>query len=69
GNKDIIYYALRMMGREKVPTDIDFKVFASTEMEGLTSAKAIRTSVMLITILPFIFAVSGIVVTTRRKFR
>ncbi len=69
GNKDIIYYALRMMGREKIPTDIDFKVFASTEMEGLTTAKAVRTSVMLITILPVLFAVVGIVVTTRRKYR
>ena len=69
GNEDIIYYALRMMGREKVPADIDFKVFATTEIENMTSSQAIRTAVMLITVLPVFFAIVGVVVTTRRKFR
>ncbi len=69
GNKDILYYAFRMMGREKVPADIDFKVFSSTEIENMTSAQAVRTSVLLITVLPLAFAVVGVVVTTRRKYR
>ena len=69
GNKDIIYYALRMMGREKVPADIDFKVFATTEIENMTSAQAIRAAVLLITVLPVAFAVAGVVVITRRKYR
>lgn len=69
GNEDLLYYAFRMMGREKVPADIDFKVFANTEIENMTSAQAIRTAVMLITILPVLFAIAGVVITTRRKFR
>ena len=69
GNKDIIYYALRMMGREKVPADIDFKMFATTEIENMTSAEAVRAAVLLITVLPTVFAASGVVVITRRKYR
>ena len=69
GNEDIIYYALRMMGREKVPADIDFKVFATTEIEGMTAAMAVRDAVLLIAVLPLISVVVGIIVTVRRKYR
>ena len=69
GNRDLMYYAFRMMGREKVPADIDFKVFAKTEIEDMTSAEAIRTTVLLVTVLPLVITVCGVVVVTRRKYR
>lgn len=68
-NEDILYYALRVMGREKVPADIDFKEFANTKIEDMTSSEAIRDTVLLVTVLPVAFALIGIVVTTRRKYR
>ena len=68
-NENILYYALRMMGREKVPANIDFKEFSSTEIEDMTSAEAIRTTVLLVTVIPLLAAICGIVITTRRKYR
>ncbi|MBQ4557208.1 MAG: GldG family protein [Clostridia bacterium] len=69
GNEDILYYAFRVMGREKVPANIDFKEFATTKIENMTSAEAIRTTVLLIAVLPVAFAICGIIITTRRKYR
>ena len=68
-NEDIIYYALRVMGREKIPADIDFKEFSSTKIEDMTAAEAIRDTVLLVTVLPIAFAIIGVVITTRRKYR
>lgn len=69
GNEDILYYAFRVMGREKVPANIDFKVFATTEIEDMTSAEAVNTTIALIVVLPVIIAVCGVIITTRRKYR
>ncbi len=69
GNRDLMYYAFRMMGREKVPADIDFKVFAKTDIENMTAAQAIRTTVLQVTLLPIVATVCGIVIITRRKYR
>ena len=68
-NENILYYALRVMGREKVPADIPFKEFANTKIENMTSAEAIRAAVLLVTVIPLVTAAVGIVVTTRRKYR
>ena len=57
------------MGREKVPADIDFKDSATTEIEDMTSAEAIRSTVVLVTLIPLLAAICGIVITTRRKYR
>ncbi len=69
GNKDILYYAFRMMGREKVPANIDFKVFNDTKLEGMTVKETIYTTVFLATALPIVIAACGIVINTRRKYR
>lgn len=68
-NENILYYALRMMGREKVPADIEFKEFTTTKIEDMTSAEAIRTTILLVTVIPLVTAICGIVITTRRKYR
>ena len=69
GNRDLMYYAFRVMGRENVPADIDFKVFAKTDIENMTAADAIRTTVLLVTLIPLAVAVCGVVIVTRRKYR
>lgn len=68
-NEDILYYALRVMGREKVPANIDFKVFAETEIEDMTAAQAVRDTVLLVAVIPLFTCIVGIVITTRRKYR
>lgn len=69
GNRDLMYYAFRVMGKEKVPAEIEFKVFANTKLENMTASESVRTAVMLITILPVAATVCGIVIITRRKYR
>ncbi len=68
-NEDILYYALRVMGREKVPANIEFKEFAVTEIEDMTVADATRDTILLVTVIPILTAAIGIVITTRRKYR
>lgn len=68
-NEDIIYYALRVMGREKIPANIEFKEFSNTKIEDMTAAQAIRDTALLVTVMPLSFAICGIVITTRRKYR
>ncbi|MBQ7660651.1 MAG: Gldg family protein [Clostridia bacterium] len=68
-NEDILYYAFRVMGREKLPVNIDFKELAQSRMENITSAEATRTTVLLVTVLPLLSAAAGLVVVTRRKYR
>lgn len=68
-NENILYYALRVMGREKVPANIKFKEFTSTEIEDMTSTEAIRDTVLLVTLIPLAVAICGGVITTRRKYR
>lgn len=68
-NKDIIYYALRMMGREKVPCDIEFKVYANTDIENMTTQQSNVWTVLLISVVPFVMLVTGAVVSIRRKYR
>ena len=69
GNRDLMYYAFRSMGREKVPAEIDFKVFADTKLENMTASDAITTTVLLVAVLPIVATVCGIVIITRRKYR
>ena len=68
-NENLLYYALRVMGREKVPANIDFKEFTTTKIEDMTSAEAVRTTVLLVTVIPLFAAICGVVITTRRKYR
>lgn len=68
-NENILYYALRVMGREKVPADIPFKEFANTKIEDMTASEATRAAILLITVIPLVTAAAGIIVTTRRKYK
>lgn len=68
-NEDILYYALRVMGREKVPADIPFKEFSNPKIENMTGAEALRDTILLATVLPITAALCGIVINTRRKYR
>lgn len=66
-NRDILYSALRAMGKEKVPADIDFKILADTSIEDLTTAEASAWTWILTLALPVVTLALGLVVVIRRK--
>ena len=68
-NEDVIYAALKQFGRENVPSGIDFKIYAKYDIEDMTTAEADTATVILVTALPLAFAVVGVVVIVRRKYR
>ena len=65
-NRDIIYNAMRITGRERVLADIDYKVLDDTSMSITTSDANVWTVALTVT-LPVIIAAAGVVVWTRRK--
>ncbi|MBR6558198.1 MAG: Gldg family protein [Clostridia bacterium] len=65
-NEDILYSAIRAMGKEKVPADIDFKLISSEALD-ITEAEQTQWTWILILALPTVAAVCGIVIFVRRK--
>ena len=65
-NEDVIYSALRAMGKEKVPADIDFKVLASEALD-ITEAEQSQWTWTLILALPIVVTAIGTVVFVRRR--
>ena len=68
-NKDILYSAFKLMGRDFIPADIEFKVLESYEIENMTTAQANAWTVALITVLPALILITGAVVVIRRRFK
>lgn len=68
-NKDLLYTAFKLMGREKVPSGIDFKVLTSPTIDSITEAESTNWTVGLVSVLPIIALAAGLVVCVRRKYR
>ncbi len=68
-NRDVIYAALKQMGRERVPIGIDFKVYSNDKIEDITTSQANTITALLITVIPSIVAITGFVVCIRRKYK
>lgn len=68
GNTDLLMYSMHTMGKEYVPTGLEFKIFDNTTIEGLTTAAADQYTWSLIIIPPAISFVVGSVVIIRRKY-
>lgn len=66
GNKDILYSMMKALGREKVPVDLDFKVFEDKTLD-LTTAEATRWTIVYTLVLPAIIAAAGVAVFIRRR--
>ena len=66
-NRDILYSALRAMGKEKVPADIDYKIIADTSIEDITTAEATTWTWILTLTLPLVSLAIGLVVVLRRR--
>lgn len=65
-NTDILSAAMTATGRDKILADIDWKVFDDTDLD-ITTAQANNWSIALVTVLPLITAVIGLVIHIRRK--
>lgn len=66
GNADIIYSAMRAVGREHLVADIEYKEFDNVKLT-ITTAQATRWTVGIAVIPPAIVAIAGIIVRIKRK--
>jgi len=57
---------MRAMGREKVPADIDFRVFEDETLD-ITQQQATTWTVILTALLPSVVLVCGVVMFVKRK--
>ena len=67
-NSDILYSAMRSLGKEKILNDLEFKAFDKTELT-IETKQANRWTAAMTVVLPVIVTVTGVVVTVRRKHR
>ncbi len=67
-NSDVLYACMRAFGKERVPADIDFKVFNDYDLD-ITTKEATDWTIGLIVVMPLITLAACIVVTVRRKYR
>lgn len=65
-NSDIMSAAMRATGRDKILADIQFKVFDDTSLD-ITTAESNRWTIGLVTVLPAVAAITGLVIWVRRK--
>lgn len=67
-NSDVLYACMRAFGKERVPADIDFKVFNDYELD-ITTSEANNWTYGLIITMPVIILAASVVVSIRRKYR
>lgn len=65
-NEDILSAAMKAVGRERVLAELDYKPFDKDDIT-VTTAEANDWTVAMTLVLPALFVVCGLVVTTRRK--
>ncbi len=68
GNSDVLISALRSMGKETIVVDLDFKPFASTEIESITTAEANQYTIILTVVPATVVLGLGIYIVVRRKY-
>ena len=66
GNRDVLFLAMRLMGKEVVPFEIDFKVVQSEGLE-MDETEVIVWEICLIGIIPVTALVLGTVVFIKRR--
>ena len=65
-NSDILYAAMKQMGKERVPVDLDLKPFDNGALD-ITATEATGWTVALVTVIPLIAIVICIIVLVRRR--
>ncbi len=67
GNRDLVYYTMRLMGKETVLFDIDFKVISSEGLDKITESTATAWTIVLSSMLPLAALITGTVVFIKRR--
>ena len=67
-NRDILFAFVRQLGKNIVPMEIDFKVFASEQLD-ITTSEAYAWTVTMVAVFPALVCVTGGVVCYRRKHK
>lgn len=67
-NSDVLYACMRAFGKERVPADIDFKVFNDNTLD-ITTEQANSWTRAFIAVMPLVTIAACVVVTVRRKYR
>ena len=66
GNADILYAAMKAMGKETVPVGIDFRLFEDNSLD-ITSQQANNWTIVLTAVVPALVLIGGFVVWIRRR--
>ncbi|MCL2518333.1 MAG: GldG family protein [Oscillospiraceae bacterium] len=66
GNQDVLYSIMKAIGKEKVPLDLQFKVYEDTSL-SITTAEATRWTILFMVVLPLIVVAGGMAVWFRRR--
>ncbi len=66
GNADIIYAAMRAVGRENLLADLKYKAFDNTEL-NITTAQSTRWMIVFAALPPAIIGIAGVAVRIKRK--
>ncbi len=67
-NSDVLYACMRAFGKERVPADIEYKVFNDNDLD-ITTEQANSWTRAFISVMPLITVAASIVVTVRRKYK
>ncbi|MBQ8287518.1 MAG: hypothetical protein IJX76_01955 [Clostridia bacterium] len=66
-NRDVLYYTMRLMSRDTVPFEIDFKVMDSEGLDDITETEALSWTIILCSLIPAGSLVIGTVVFIKRR--
>jgi len=66
-NRDVLFLAMRLMGKENVPFDIDHKVIEDTESLDIEAAEGRGWFIVTTVVMPVIVAAAGTVIIVKRR--
>ncbi len=66
-NRDVLYYTMRLMSRDTVPFEIDFKVMDDEGLDDITDTDALTWTIILSSLIPAIMLITGTVVFIKRR--
>ncbi len=66
-NRDVLYYTMRLMSRDTVPFELDFKVMESEGLDDITETDALAWTIVLCSLIPAAILITGTVVFIKRR--
>ena len=66
-NRDVLYYTMRLMSRDTVPFDIDFKVMDKEGLDTITDSEALSWTIVICSLVPLGSLALGTVVFIKRR--